>query len=68
MSTGLMNRLKWQDLILVNGKPEHTDYPVKAGDELTVILDEPEPEYPPQEGPLTILFEDDHLIAVEKPA
>ena len=68
MSTGLMNRLKWQDLILVNGKPEHTDYPVKAGDELTVILDEPEPEYPPQEGPLTILYEDDHLIAVEKPA
>ena len=68
MSTGLMNRLKWQDLILVNGKPEHTDYPVKTGDAITVILDEPEPEYPPQEGPLTILYEDDHLIAVEKPA
>lgn len=68
MSTGLMNRLKWQDLILVNGKPEHTDYPVKSGDTITVILDEPEPEYPPEEGPLTILYEDDHLIAVEKPA
>ena len=68
MSTGLMNRLKWQDLILVNGKPEHTDFPVKTGDAITVILDEPEPEYPPEEGPLTILFEDDHLIAVEKPA
>ena len=68
MSTGLMNRLKWQDLILVNGKPEHTDYPVKPNDVITVILDEPEPEYPPQEGPLAILFEDDHLIAVEKPA
>lgn len=68
MSTGLMNRLKWQDLILVNGKPEHTDYPVKPGDTITVILDEPEPEYPPEEGSLTILFEDNHLIAVEKPA
>ena len=68
MSTGLMNRLKWQDLILVNGKPEHTDYPVRPGDLITVILDEPDPEYPPEEGPLTILYEDDHLIAVEKPA
>ena len=68
MSTGLINRLKWQDLILVNGKPEHTDYPVKSGDSITVILDEPEPEYPPQDGPLTVLYEDDHLIAVEKPA
>lgn len=68
MSTGLMNRLKWQDLILVNGKPEHTDYPVRPWDLITVILDEPDPEYPPEEGPLTILYEDDHLIAVEKPA
>ena len=68
MSTGLMNRLKWQDLILVNGKPEHTDYPVRPGDVITVILDEQSPEYPPQDGPLTVLYEDDHLIAVEKPA
>lgn len=68
MSTGLMNRLKWQDLIFVNGKPEHTDFPVRTGDVITVSLDEPDPEYPPQDGPLTVLYEDDHLIAVEKPA
>lgn len=68
ISTGLMNRLKWQDLILVNGEPQHTDYPVKTGDVVTVDLDEPDPEYPPQDGPLTILYEDDHLIALDKPA
>ena len=68
ISTGLMNRLKWQDLIFVNGKPEHTDYPVKPGDVVTVDLDEPDPEYPPQDGPLTILYEDDHLIGLDKPA
>ena len=68
ISTGLMNRLKWQDLILVNGEPRHTDYPVKAGDTVTVVLDEPEPEYPPQDGPLTVIYEDEHLIAVDKPA
>ena len=68
ISTGLMNRLKWQDKILVNGVPQRTDYPVKLGDLVTVPLDEEEPEYPPQDGPLTVLYEDDHLIAVEKPA
>ena len=68
ISTGLMNRLKWQELILVNGQPQHTDYPVKAGDTVTVVLDEPEPEYPPQDGPLTVIYEDEHLLAVDKPA
>ena len=68
ISTGLMNRLKWKDQIFVNGQPQHTDYPVKAGDLVTVPLEEPDPEYPAEEGPLTILYEDDHLLAVDKPA
>ena len=68
MSTGLMNRLKWKEAILVNGRPEHTDYAVKPGDAITVLLEEPEPEYPAEDGDLTILYEDDHLLAVDKPA
>ena len=68
MSTGLMNRLKWQDKLFVNGQPVHTDYPVQPGDTITVALDEPETEYPAQDGPLEILYEDDHLLAVDKPA
>ena len=68
ISAGLMNRLKWQDKILVNGTPQHTDYPVKTGDVITLPLDEPEPDYPPEDGELTILYEDDHLLAVDKPA
>ena len=68
ISTGLMNRLKWQDLLFVNGTPVHTDHPVKAGDLVTVPLDEPEPEYPAQEGELHILYEDAHLLAVDNPA
>ena len=35
---------------------------------ITVPLDEEEPDYPPQDGPLTILYEDEHLMAVDKPA
>lgn len=68
LSTGLMNRLKWGDAIQVNGKPEHTDFAVKPGDVIAVRLDEPEPEYPAQDGSLHILYEDDHILAVDKPA
>lgn len=68
MSTGLMNRLKWGDGIRVNGNPEHTDYPVKPGDVITVALDEPQPDYPAERGALEILYEDAHLLAVDKPA
>jgi len=68
MSEGLMNRLKWADRILVNGQPEHTNYPVRPGDEITVLLDEAEPEYPAEDGELTVLYEDPWLLAVDKPA
>ena len=68
MSSGLINRLKWQEKILVNGKPQHNDFAVQAGDVITVPLDEEEPDYPPEDGPLSILYEDEHLLAVDKPA
>ena len=32
MSTGLMNRMKWQDKLFVNGIPRHADYAVQIGD------------------------------------
>ena len=68
MSSGLVNRLKWQNLILVNGNPEHNDFSVRSGDVITALLEEPEPEYPAQDGPLTVLYEDDHMLVVDKPA
>ena len=68
MSTGLMNKLKWGDGIRVNGQPQRTNFPVKPGDVITVRMEAEEPEYPAQEGPLDILYEDDHLLAVDKPA
>jgi len=68
MSTGLMNRLKWKQLLFVNGIPRHTDYAVAPGDTVTVLLEEPAAEYPAQDGPLSILYEDAHILAVDKPA
>ena len=68
MSYSLMNKLKWGDAIRVNGQPQRTNYPVKSGDVITVHMAEETPEYPAEDGHLTILYEDDHLLAVDKPA
>lgn len=68
MSSGLVNRLKWQNRILVNGKLEHNDYAVQPGDVITAYLDDPLPDYPAEDRPLAVLYEDEHLLAVDKPA
>lgn len=68
MSTGLINRLKWQEKIFVNGVSRYNDYTVAPGDVITVPLDEPTPDYPPEAGELTVLYEDAHILAVDKPA
>ena len=68
MSLGLMNKLKWGDAIRVNGTPRHTDFQVAPGDTVTVCLREEKPDYPAQNGPLTVLYEDEYLLAVDKPA
>ena len=68
MSSGLMNRRKWQNKIFVNGLPQHNDFRVQPGDVITVPLEEETPQYPAEDGELTILYEDDHILAVDKPA
>ena len=68
MSAGLMNKLKWGDSIRVNGIPQRTNYPVQPGDVITVALAEETPEYPAEDGELSILYEDDAILAVDKPA
>ena len=68
LSYSLMNKLKWGDSIQVNAQPQRTNFHVVPGDVITVRLDEEEPEYPAEDGPLTILYEDDHILAVDKPA
>ena len=68
MSSGLMNKLKWGDGIRVNGMPRRTNFPVRPGDTITVRLEEEMPEYPAQDGPLDVLFEDEHILAADKPA
>ena len=68
LSAGLCKRLKYDHAFAVNGTPVYTDHPVRPGDIITVRLSEPPPEYPAEPGPLDILYEDEALLAVDKPA
>lgn len=56
--------------ILANNKPVKPNYKVKPGDVITVVLPHPPYEFQliPQEIPLNIVYEDDHLIVVNKEA
>lgn len=68
LSTGLMNRLKWAQKLYVNGIARHADYMVCAGDEIVAVLDDPAPQFPAEDGEISILYEDAHILCVDKPA
>ena len=68
LSTGLMNKLKWSEKLYVNGIPRHADFQIQIGDVIIADLDEPTPDYPAEDGEFTILYEDDHILVVDKPA
>ena len=56
--------------ILVNGKPEKSNYKVRPGDVVQVMMDRPRhsTEIVPEEIPLDIVYEDEDLLVVNKPA
>lgn len=58
------------EAIQVNDKPVKSNYKVQPDDHIAIVLDHP-PEHhevKPENIPLDIAFEDDHLIIVNKPA
>lgn len=56
--------------ILVNGSPAKSSYKVKPLDRIQIVLPYPrrETEIIPEEIPLVIPYEDEHLLIVDKPA
>ncbi|MEY8847441.1 RluA family pseudouridine synthase [Psychroserpens sp. XS_ASV72] len=56
--------------IYVNGTPVKSNYKVKPFDEIKVLLEHPPYEYllTPEDIPLDIVYEDDELLVVNKPA
>ena len=55
--------------IMVNKKPVKSNYKVKPGDEISIVMDFPRRELKiiPEQIPLEIVYEDNHLLVVNKP-
>ena len=63
-----VQKLMDQGKVLVNGKTGRKNDKVKPGDSIQVEIPEPEPlELLPQDIPLDIVYEDEHLLVVNKP-
>ena len=58
-----------QGCVLLNGEPVKKRVPPEEGDEIEVCFQAiPGPSLEPEAIPLEILYEDDHLLAINKPA
>ena len=68
LSAGLVGRLKWQGALYLNGIPAHTNARVVPGDTVAAELLEQAEGYPAQQMPLRVLYEDDAMLALDKPA
>ena len=57
-------------MIMANGTPIKSNYKVKPMDVITVMMDRPRysTEILPENIPLNVVYEDDHLMVINKPA
>ncbi len=67
LSTAQLRRLKAEQGLLVNGSPAFASYLLAAGDQITALLREELPAYPPEPGELHILYEDPLMLVLDKP-
>lgn len=69
MSHGQLSRVKFQGEMLLDGAPARADAVVRAGQRLLLRLPPDEgPALTPYALPLRVAYEDDDLLAVDKPA
>ncbi|KDN56942.1 MULTISPECIES: RluA family pseudouridine synthase [Exiguobacterium] len=70
ISRKMLAQVKQAGLILVNGEPKTVRYTVSVGDEVTVHFpsEQPSETMVRSSRPLTVLYEDEWMLAVDKPA
>jgi len=69
LSRTQVQKLIGEGYVSVNGKIEKSGYKLEAGDRITLEVPPPEPSTLEAEDiPLTILYEDDDILIVDKPA
>ena len=68
ISRSMIQRLIEEEHVSCNGRTVSKSFRTKEGDKLQLILPDPAPvQVLPQNIPLNILYEDDHLLVVNKP-
>lgn len=68
LSRSYIQKLIKEDMVFVNGKPQKASYRVKEDDEIRFqIPDTAEPDIEAEDIPLSILYEDDDILIVNKP-
>jgi 23S rRNA pseudouridine1911/1915/1917 synthase len=68
LSRSYIKKLSDENKILVNGVPKSGSYKLKAGDEISFSVPEPETiEAKPEKIDLDIVYEDDELLVINKP-
>jgi len=71
MSSSLISRVKLcEDGILLNGKRAFTNAVIHSGDRVAVRIDDIDPpqDIQPIAAPVDVVFEDDYLLVINKPA
>lgn len=69
LSRSRIQKLIDERQILVNGRPTKASYRVREGDQIDIQIPPPAPlELIPEEVPLDVLYEDDVLLVLNKPA
>ncbi|MCR4434341.1 MAG: RluA family pseudouridine synthase [Clostridiales bacterium] len=67
-SRSYIQKLMGDNLVLINGKAVKPNYKLKANDEVYIRIPEPEMlDIQAEEIDLKVLYEDDHIIIVDKP-
>ncbi|MBC8367180.1 RluA family pseudouridine synthase [bacterium] len=68
-SRAFIQKMIREEAILVDGKKCKTGLPLKSGQRVLVNIPEPEiMKLTPENAPIDIIYEDDHLAVVDKPA
>ena len=70
VSYGQFTSLKGRNGLRVNGAPVHANHLLRPGDAVTVVLEDGpgDKSVAPEEGPAPVVYEDDDLILIDKPA
>ncbi|MCI8609358.1 MAG: RluA family pseudouridine synthase [Firmicutes bacterium] len=67
-SSRLMTKLKFQNLVYLNGEPMPGWIPTQTGDILLVKMPEEASDFPPEDIPIHVIYEDDDILVLNKQA